>query len=153
MREQKLIFALSPSKTKGEFMYKQIMVAIDGSEIADQALAEAVNIANSYNGNICIVHCVSDDTDESIRKGKEVLEKAKSSIDTLSIDTRLLQADIQYGLNGIAESIASAVSDWKADLLVVGTSNRRGLERLFIGSVAEQLVAKVDSSILLVRPQ
>ncbi len=134
-------------------MYKKVMIAIDGSEIANQALIEAVNVVNSYNGSLCIVHCITDDTAENVRKGNAVLDKAKSDIDTLSVETNLLQADVQYGLNGIAEAIANAVADWKADLLVVGTSNRRGLERLFIGSVAEQLIAKVDSSILLVRPQ
>jgi len=36
--------------------------------------------------------------------------------------------------------------------VVVGSSHRRGLERWVIGSVAEQLIAKVDASVLLVRP-
>ncbi len=134
-------------------MYKKVMIAIDGSEIANQALIEAVNVVNSYNGSLYIVHCITDDTAENVRKGNAILDKAKSDIDTLNVETNLLHADVQYGLNGIAEAIANAVSNWKADLLVVGTSNRRGLERLLIGSVAEQLIAKVDSSILLVRPQ
>jgi nucleotide-binding universal stress UspA family protein len=34
----------------------------------------------------------------------------------------------------------------------MGSSNRRGLERWVIGSVAEQLIAKVTASVLLVRP-
>jgi len=71
----------------------------------------------------------------------------------LSIETRLLEAEIEYGSNGVAEAIAAAAANWGADLLVVGTANRRGLERFLVGSVAEQLVAKVGSSILLVRPQ
>ena len=38
--------------TKGSVtMYKKIMVAVDGSEIAKQALVEAENIANIYNTN------------------------------------------------------------------------------------------------------
>ena len=65
----------------------------------------------------------------------------------------MLQAEAEYGLNGITQAITSAAKEWGADLLVVGTANRRGLERLMIGSVAEQLVAKIDASILLVRPQ
>jgi len=132
-------------------MYKRIMVAVDGSEIAQQALAEAVNIANTYNAALCIVHCIGGENDTDKSKGNEVLEKAKSNTDALSVETRLLNAEAEYGLNGIADAIAAAVYDWKADLIVVGTSNRRGLERFYVGSVAEQLVAKVDSSILLVR--
>lgn len=134
-------------------MYKKVMVAVDGSEIAKQALSEAVNIVNTYNATLCIVHCVGDENENDMKKGNEILEQAKSETDALSVETRLLNAEVEYGLNGIAEAIAGAVYDWKADLLVVGTSNRRGLERFYVGSVAEQLVTKVDSSILLVRPK
>jgi nucleotide-binding universal stress UspA family protein len=132
-------------------MYKRIMVAVDGSEIAQQALAEAINIANTYNATLCIVHCIGSENEIDKNRGNEILEKAKSDTDVLSVEIRLLNAEAEYGLNGIADAIAAAVYDWKADLIVVGTSNRRGLERFYVGSVAEQLVAKVDSSILLVR--
>lgn len=133
-------------------MYKKIMVAVDGSEIAKQALVEAENIANIYNATLCIVHSIATDTEAEKKGGVDVLEQASSSVDTLNLETRLLEADFEYGLNGIAEAIATATNDWGADLLVVGTSRRQGLERLFIGSVAEQLITKVNSSILLVRP-
>ena len=134
-------------------MYKKIMIAIDGSDTAQQALKEAVNIANTYNAALRIVHCVSGDTEADKKAGAQILEQAKSYLDAVSIETGLLQADAEYGLTGIADSIAAAASDWGADLLAVGTSNRKGLERLYIGSVAEQLVSKVDASVLLVRPQ
>lgn len=127
------------------------MVAVDGSEIAQQALAEAINIANTYNATLCIVHSIGSENEADKSRGNEILEKAKSDTNVLSVETRLINAEAEYGLNGIADAIAAAVYDWKADLIVVGTSNRRGLERFYVGSVAEQLVAKVDSSILLVR--
>lgn len=133
-------------------MYKKILVAVDGSETAKQALAEAENIANSYNAALCIVHSIASDTEADKKRGIDLLEQARSSIDALNLETRLLKAEVEYGLNGIGDAIATATNDWGADLLVVGTSNRRGLERFFIGSVAEQLVTKVNSSILLVRP-
>jgi len=134
-------------------MYKKIMVAVDGSETGNQAVAEAENIANTYNATLCIVHSVGGDTEADKTAGAEILAQAKSSVSGLNIETRLLEAEVEYGLNGITEAIAKATVDWGADLLVVGTANRRGLERFFVGSVAEQLVAKVDASILLVRPQ
>lgn len=132
-------------------MYKKIMVAVDGSDTAGQALEEAENIANTYNATICIVHAIGNDS--AVDHGEEILAGAASSVDVIAIETQLLTAEIEYGLNGIAEAIAKAAADGEVDLLVVGTANRRGLERFFVGSVAEQLVAKVDSSILLVRPQ
>lgn len=134
-------------------MYKKIMVAVDGSETGMQAVKEAENIAKTYNATLRIVHSIGGDTDADKQAGNEVLQKAKSAVSALNIETSLVEAEIEYGLNGITEAIAKAVGEWDADLVVVGTANRRGLERFFVGSVAEQLVTKVDSSILLVRPK
>lgn len=133
-------------------MYKKIMVAVDGKEMTKQVLAEAENIANSYNATLHIVYAIASDTETDKKKGIDLLEKASSFVDVLNLESRLLNAEVEYGLNGIVEAIATATIEQEADLLVVGTSNRRGLKRLFIGSVAEQLVTKVNSSILLVRP-
>ena len=133
-------------------MYKKIMVAVDGSETANKALEEAQNIADSYNASLCIIHSAKSDDDADVQAGKQILEKASDSVDALSIETRLVHADILHGLNGISEAIAAAAQEWGADLVIVGTANRRGLERFVIGSVAEQLVSKVEASILLVRP-
>ena len=135
-------------------MFKKIMVAIDGSEISLEALKKAENIAISYHGTLCIVHAIADSDDADQQAGLELLEHAKSAVKNgLNVETRLLQAHAEYGLTGITEAITEAANEWGADLLVVGTANRRGLERLVIGSVAEQLVAKVDASMLLVRPR
>lgn len=135
-------------------MFKKIMVAVDGSETAQEALKEAQNIANSYKGELCIVHVISDSDDASRQTGNKILEQAKATVSGMpSVKTSLLEAEAVYGLNGIAEAIANEVNEWGANLLAVGTANRRGLERFVLGSVAELVVAKVDASILLVRPR
>lgn len=138
-------------------MYKKVMVAIGDDEISRNALQEAMHIASAYSAKLCIVHAVAESgADEESGGGRKsgvgLLEKAKSTTgDVLTAETRLLEADGEYGLNGVSEAIANAVTEWGADLLVVGTKGRRGLERLVIGSVAGQLVNTVDTSILLVR--
>ena len=87
-------------------MFMKVMVAIDGSETSLEALKEAENIAVSYHGALCIVHAVgnSDDTDQ--QAGLRLLAHAKSAVgDGLEVETRLLQAEAEYGLNGITEAI------------------------------------------------
>ncbi len=137
-------------------MYKRILVAVDGSETAKRALAEAENIAKTYDATLRIVyptvHTIEGDMEAAKKTGHEILDQAKSSVSILNFETQLLVPETGFGLTSITEAIAAAVADWDADLVVVGTANRRGLERFFVGSVAEQLIAKVDSSILLVRP-
>ena len=135
-------------------MYNKIMVAIDGSEVSRRALQEGFHIANSYGATVCLVHVIGDSEDIDPQVGTALLNQARSTVPSMQpVETRLVQAESQYGLAGVSEAIASAVKDWNADLLVVGTANRRGLERMVIGSVAEQVIAKVESSIMLVRPQ
>ncbi|MDH4098561.1 MAG: universal stress protein [Nitrospira sp.] len=134
-------------------MFKKIMIAIDGSEIAREALMEAERMALSHHAMLRIVYAVADSDEADQQAGLKLLEQAKSAVgDGLVVETRVLHAEAQYGLNGIAEAIAGAANEWDADLVVVGTANRRGLERFVIGSVAEQLIAKIDASILVVRP-
>jgi len=135
-------------------MFKKIMVAIDGSETAREALKEASNIATSYHGTLRIVYAIANSDGADQQAALEMLEDAKSTVvNGIEVETRVLQAEAEYGLTGITEAVAGAANEWDADLVVVGTANRRGLERLVIGSVAEQLIAKVDASILLVRPR
>lgn len=132
-------------------MYKKVYIAIDESEFSKQALTAATKIAQIFNASLCIAHCINNDTQSSQETGLAVLENAKSHIDDLEIETKLLVVDDHYGLNGISMAIAESAIEWKADLLVVGTSNRKGLDRFFSGSVAEELIKKVDCSIMLVR--
>jgi len=134
-------------------MYKKVMVAIDGGQTSEQALEEAEHIANTYNAALCIIHAITSNAEADQVAGAEKLAQAKLQVNTLDVETRLLEVEGESGLNGIVEVIAAAAADWEADLLVVGTANRRGLERFVIGSVAEQLVAEISCSILLVRPQ
>jgi len=135
-------------------MFKKIMVAIDGSETSLEALKEARNIAASHHGTLRIVYAVADSDDADQQAGLKMLEHAKSTVvNGIEVETCVLHAEAEYGLNGIAEAVANAANEWGADLLAMGTANRRGLERLVIGSVAEQMVGKVDASILLVRPR
>ena len=132
-------------------MFMKIMAAIDGKETSMKALMEAKRMVVSNRGTLRIVYAASEDTDQEA--GLKLLAQAKSAVgDGADAETRVLQADAVYGLTGIAEAIANAANEWGADLVVVGSSHRRGLERWVIGSVAEQLIAKVDASVLLVRP-
>jgi len=134
-------------------MFMKILVAIDGSEPSIQALRAAQSLAASRETTLRIVCAVADSEEADQQTSRKLLKQAKAAVGTgVTVETRLLQAEAIYGLNGIAEAIAGAANEWGADLVVVGSSHRRGLERLVIGSVAEQLVAKVDASVLLVRP-
>lgn len=132
-------------------MYKKVYIAIDDSDFSKQALSVATKIAQTFNAHLCVAHCIDEDSLEKREKGSNLLIQAKSTIENVDVDTLLLISDSDYGLNGITMAVAVSVIDWEADLVVAGTSNKKGIDRFFLGSVAEELVNKVDCSIMLVR--
>ena len=135
-------------------MFTKILAAIDGNETSMEALMEAKRMAVSHHATLRIVYAVADSGEADQQVGLALLARAKAAVgEGLDVETRVLRADAEYGLTGIAEAVAGAANEWGADLVVVGTANRRGLERLLFGSVAEQLIAKVNASMLLIRPR
>lgn len=131
-------------------MFIKILAAIDGEDTSMKALMEAKRMAVSNHGTLRIVYVATEDIDP--KAGLRLLAQAKSAVGgEVTIDTRVLYTEAVYGVTGIVDALANGAREWGADLVVVGSSHRRGLERWVIGSVAEQLIAKVDASVLLVR--
>lgn len=52
-----------------------------------------------------------------------------------------------------AEAIAKLARDINADLAVLGTVQRSGLRRVFIGSTAEEILGSIDCDVLVLKPR
>ena len=116
------------------------------------ALMEAKRMAMSNHGTLRIVYVATEETDP--KASLKLLAQAKSAIgDGVTLDTRVLYTEAMYGVTGIVDALANSAREWGADLVVLGSSHRRVLERWIIGSVAEQLLSKIDASLLVVRSQ
>ncbi|MDO8343954.1 MAG: universal stress protein [Cellvibrio sp.] len=146
-------------------MFKRILVAVDGSQTADQALKEAIKLAKELQAQLRIVHAVDIanmylsvdfiDTSEisaaMIKSGQEILHKAKAVAKGagIPVETRLIEINTLG--HSIPEVIAEDAEAWPADLVVICTHGRRGLSHLFLGSVAEGVVRVATKPVLLVR--
>ncbi|MDA0190303.1 MAG: universal stress protein [Proteobacteria bacterium] len=148
-------------------MYKRIMVAVDESFMTGKVLDNAIELARMSGARLAICHAV----DETIFAHREVemmlpnsvgkaeyrlrlgaqgfLGKAAETARAAGVEAeiRLIESETRH----VSDMLADAASEWQADLLVVGTHGRRGMERFFVGSVAERLVRKAGTSLLLVR--
>ena len=133
-------------------MFAKILAAIDGKDTSMNALMEAKRMAEYSHGTLRIVYVATEETDP--KASLKLLAQAKSAIgDGVTIDTRVLYTEAMYGVTGIVDALANGAREWGADLVVLGSSHRRVLERWIIGSVAEQLLSKIDASLLVVRSQ
>lgn len=146
-------------------MYKKILVAIDDSDTSACALNEAKALARCHGAQLCIAHVADEtlmgmhhrtfsttlDLDQARQAicdaGQKLVDEAAADADGIKVETLLREASTRR----VSEVIVDAAKEWQADLIVVGTHGRRGIERLIIGSVAEQLVRLAPVSVLLVR--
>ena len=69
----------------------------------------------------------------------------------VAVETTLITIDTLK--KRIPEVIAEDAETWPADLIVIGTHGRRGLARLFLGSVAEGVARVASKPVLLVREE
>ncbi|HET7877050.1 MAG TPA: universal stress protein, partial [Methylomirabilota bacterium] len=65
----------------------------------------------------------------------------------VAVEPALLESDGRR----VAAVVVDEARWWEADLIVVGTHGRRGLDRLLLGSVAEGVVRAAPVTVLLVR--
>ena len=81
--------------------------------------------------------------------GRQVLERAGTVARQAGVDveTALLEQDGQR----VSRVIVDEATRWHADLVVVGTHGRHGIEHLLLGSVAEAVARTAPGSVLLVR--
>jgi len=146
-------------------MFKRILVAVDGSGTANQALQEAIKLAKEMQAQLRIVHVIDtvnlnldtefpnpdEFSDAIVRSGEEVLRKAENvaSDAGMAVESHLVKIDTLG--QRIPERIAEDAEAWAADLIVICTHGRRGLNRLFLGSVAEGVVRVATKPVLLIR--
>lgn len=74
---------------------------------------------------------------------------ARSAAEGLTAAGRAHEIDVRLG--DPAHEIVRAASDWKADLIVMGSRGRTGLARLLLGSVARKVVEHAPCSVLIKR--
>jgi nucleotide-binding universal stress UspA family protein len=144
-------------------MYQNILVAVDGSETAERALREAIQLAHSLSSRIRVIHVINstpwvaqgapgaiEELLTQLRStGESIIHEAKTAVRAagVTVDDRLIEA---LGEEAGAIVVTEA-NDWPAELIVCGTHGRRGLRRLLMGGDAEYIVRHSPVPVLLVR--
>jgi nucleotide-binding universal stress UspA family protein len=144
-----------------ERLFHRIFCATDFSEPAEHAWQVAENLASVHRAEVVLVHAfVEMPTYPEVATGQvhTVWEEQRRWVQQ-ALDQRAAAAEARgVGARGLlvtgppAEAVVDAAARDGADLLVVGTHGRTGLERVLIGSVAERIVRAAPCPVLVVRP-
>jgi len=145
---------------------KKILVPTDFSRYADNALAAALEIAETFDSEVFLVHVIRDGSgfntlerlDDAMRE--KVREAVRESTDAAlgnqikkfslpektgaSIRTRVARG-IPYN------EILEFQKEIDPDVLVISTHGRSGFEEFLFGSTAEKIVRRATCSVLVVK--
>jgi nucleotide-binding universal stress UspA family protein len=148
-------------------MYQRILVPVDGSPTAKKGLAEAVALAKLTGGTVRVMHVVDEpfmaigadgfagspgDLIELMEEaGKRIVADAVAAVQAAGVRCDSTMSTTFKGR--VCELVVQAASAWKADVIVIGTHGRRGVDRLLLGSDAEQILRLSPVPVLLVRPE
>jgi nucleotide-binding universal stress UspA family protein len=135
---------------------RRILVCYDGSEESQRALAQAAELASAGAGEVIVVSVA--EPLYPMRPFTGYADPAEEERHRLLLDeaTRTLAGDgvtasTLEPVGQTAEAIVEAAREQQADLVVVGTRQRRLIERLLFGSVSGQLVVEAPCDVLVVR--
>ena len=135
---------------------KKILVAIDLSESALNAVEYAIALAKETNAELEIVHIVKyamGNIDAGILPSDiEKLEKerAKVFIDTIKEEHEDIKIEDFETVGRPAEEIKKEINKWEADLLVIGHHTHSFLERIILSSVEKNLLKHLKCPVLII---
>ena len=140
--------------------FDNIIYSTDFSRASQDALPYAVALAEHYGSTIYVVHAISPDLDiyyppEQVMGLQEAAEKVSKEYMTSLIDSDVFRGVPHQGSVNVGEIwdvLSAIVSEHNIDLIVVGTRGRRGLSKLIMGSVAEEVFRLATCPVLTVGP-
>ena len=138
-------------------MYETILVGFDDSQYSKAALIEASNRIKRHGGKLILVHAVYFDAEE-FGIAPEQLEKRLKVGEKVCVETKKLLTS-EFGIEVqslLCEGdpptvIVDIAREKKADLIMLGTYGRKGLNRLLMGSVTSQVIVNSPSDVLVIK--
>lgn len=146
-------------ETVNEIKLSNLLYLTDFSEAAEAALPFAMAIAREYGSKIYACHillpdpyvCMAPEFIDVVSSGLQKEAQAKMR----NIESRLSDLPHQIRIERGSEirgTLQRMVEEDNIDLVVLGTHGRNGVEKLLLGSVAEEICRCVSVPVLMVGP-
>lgn len=142
--------------------FQKILMATDFSDASAPAWRRATEMAAEDRAELLVAHAYTpphfgelgpiaprlyDECDEYLRS--EVEKKLQLLINDAAKSGVAARPLVLAG--NPEEAIVDAASEYKADLVIMGTHGRKGMSRFFLGSVASRVIATAPCAVLTVR--
>lgn len=137
--------------------FQRILIAVDGEPLAAHAAELGVELASSLGAEIAFVLAIdpglsqapgitpADLIAEAEREGRRLIAELRQ----LRLQTHASLEFIHVGKP--ASEIVRTAKEWSADIIVIGSHGRHGIQRALLGSVAEAVMRHAPCPVLVVR--
>jgi nucleotide-binding universal stress UspA family protein len=149
-------------------MYRRVLVPLDGSDTAARGVREAAGLAKAQGARLRLLNVLDErffmsagegyamvditELIESLRaEGRKALDAASKAAlrQRVKVDTSLVESRGRP----VSDVILDEARKWRADVIVMGTHGRRGINRMLLGSDAERVLRSAPVPVLLVRAE
>jgi nucleotide-binding universal stress UspA family protein len=146
-------------------MFKHLLIPLDGSSLAEQALPVAMALAARFDGAVTLLRVIQPPyvvtgiggsvyaelalglREQIHEEAQTYLAAVRESLPTAAIEVRIQVAEGDPA----ADLILQMVDELEADTIVMSTHGRTGLSRWVFGSVAERVLRGAAVPVLLIR--
>ncbi len=139
-------------------LFDKILIATDGSERNQPAVRKGLEIARQCGSLLYALYVIDETPAASAQpevlsdavfiklreEGERATEQVRQMAGGVNVETFVLSGPP-------ARTITEFAAKNKVDLIVVGSQGRTGLQRLFLGSVAESVIRMADCMVLVVK--
>ncbi len=147
-------------------MYKNLLVATDGSKLSDKAVAHAVSLAQAVGAKLTVFYAAPDYPLPAYADGvvyepvsrKEYAKLAAADAEKILSNAASkasaagLQAETTYAIAAAPwEAILTAAKKHKCDAIVMASHGRRGVSALLLGSETQKVLTHSKLPVIVVR--
>jgi len=141
---------------------KNILVAFDSSSFSNRAFNNALEIADPKTSLLTIATVVTGIYQPSIgfsmKYSKDLLEKHNKILHKIfsKLQTIAKKKEVKLSLKilydpSVSKAILNYVNSHKVDLIVIGSHGRTGINRVILGSVANEISNKAKCPVMVVK--
>jgi nucleotide-binding universal stress UspA family protein len=146
----------------------RVLLAVDGSESSEAAVQMVADRLRPEGAHVKVVHAVEWMREmplcfqfaQGVSAGEDLVECRNGSFERARLMVERIAAQLEF--KGFRTSVLTpdtdprhaiieTATDWSADLIVMGSHGRRGVDRLLLGSVAESVLRHATCSVEIVR--
>ncbi|MDM9382879.1 universal stress protein [Chlorogloeopsis sp. ULAP01] len=139
-------------------MLKNILVALDASEIADRVIETLQDLVLAKDSKVILCH-VFPPPESEMELPADRPHPDSPALSSLQVEKQLqfyqtqlpVESEIELVSGDPAEEIIRLANIYKADLIVIGSRGLTGVNRIVQGSVSSQVVEEGPCSVLVVK--